>query len=148
MKSQNRLVEFANSSFGFLTCFWREGAGRGAMMTTLLCRHPEQNLRKSAVVLGICNTFVMSDQRKYSPKLLLDFANTTLGFRRTFGENSKLVGGSFFGDDHDTVSQTPRTLSLHPSAHTPCTASKANPPAPRSGLQGRTPPTYSSHLCF
>ena len=66
------------------------------MMTTLLRRHPEQNLQKSAVVLGICNTFVMSDQRKYSPKLLLDFANTTLGFRRTFGENSKLVGGSFF----------------------------------------------------
>ena len=38
----------------------------------------------------------MSDNLLYSPSLLLDFANSTLGFRRAFGENSKLVWGKLF----------------------------------------------------
>ena len=43
MKPQNRLVDFANSSFGFWSCF----LGVGGMMTTLLHRHPEQYLENS-----------------------------------------------------------------------------------------------------
>ena len=38
----------------------------------------------------------MSDHLIYSPNLLLDFANSTLGFRKTFGENSELVRGKLF----------------------------------------------------
>ena len=38
----------------------------------------------------------------------------TLGFRRAFGRNSKIGWGEAFpGDDHDTVSRTPRTISPH-----------------------------------
>ena len=65
------------------------------MMTTLLRRHPEQNLQRSGFT-RIYSFFVMSDHLIYSPNLLLDFANSTLGFRRAFGENSKLVGGKPF----------------------------------------------------
>ena len=46
MKPQIRLVEFANWSFGFLSCFFWVGGG-GGMMTTVLCTHPEQYLQKS-----------------------------------------------------------------------------------------------------
>ena len=54
------------------------------------------NISRRAVLLGIYSTVVMSDHLKCSPNLLLDLANSTLGFRRAFGENSKLVGGKFF----------------------------------------------------
>ena len=37
-----------------------------------------------------------------------------LGIYSTFAHNPE----AFFGDDHDTVSRTPRTISPHPSAHT------------------------------
>ena len=43
MKPRNRLVEIANSSSGFWTCFLLEEG----MMTTLLRKHPEQYLQKS-----------------------------------------------------------------------------------------------------
>ena len=62
------------------------------MMTTLLCRHPEQHLQKS------CFTRFFQYFRDVGPSqkvtnCTLDFANSTLGFARAFGENSKLVGG-------------------------------------------------------
>ena len=49
MKPQNRLVEFANSSFGFVTCFLGVGGAGGGrmMMTTLLRTHLEQYLHTS-----------------------------------------------------------------------------------------------------
>ena len=50
-----------------------------------------------AAVLGVYSTFVMSDPLIQSPNLLLDFANSTLGFRTAFGEHSKLGGGKLFG---------------------------------------------------
>ena len=46
MKPQNRLVEFANSSLAFLTCFLGWG-GVGGMMTTVLRKQPEQYLQMS-----------------------------------------------------------------------------------------------------
>ena len=89
------------------------------MMTTLLRRHPEQNLQRSGFT-RIYSFFVMSDHLIYSPNLLLDFANSTLGFRRAFRRKLEIGWGeAFFGDDHDTVSWTPRTISPHPSVHTP-----------------------------
>ena len=86
-------------------------------MTTLLRRHPEQDHHKSrAALLGIHSTFVMSDHLIESPNLLLAFANSTLGFRRAFCENSNLGWGeACFGDDDDIVSRTPRAISPHPA---------------------------------
>ena len=46
MKPQNRLVEFANSSFGFWTCFLGGVGGEGGMTTTLCRTHPEQYRHK------------------------------------------------------------------------------------------------------
>ena len=40
MKPQNRLVEFANSSFGFWTCFW--GGGGGTVTQTPRTKSPEE----------------------------------------------------------------------------------------------------------
>ena len=65
------------------------------MMTTLLCRHPEQHLQKSRL------TRLFQYFRDVGPSHIVthctqDFANSTLGFARAFGENSKLVGGSSF----------------------------------------------------
>ena len=58
-------------------------------MTTLLCRHPEQHLQKSRF------TRFFQYSRDVGPSHIvtnrtLDFANSTLGFARAFGENSKL----------------------------------------------------------
>ena len=53
-----------------------------------------------------------------SSNLLLDVANSTLGFWRASAKTRNWLGGSFFGDDHDTVSRTPRTIASHPSART------------------------------
>ena len=63
-------------------------------MTTLLCRHPEQHLQKCRF------TRFFQYFRDVGPSHIvtnctLDFANSTLGFARAFGENSKLVGGKF-----------------------------------------------------
>ena len=63
-------------------------------MTTLLCRPPEQHLQKSRFI------WVLQYYRDVGPSHIvtnctLDFANSTLGFARAFGENSKLVGGKF-----------------------------------------------------
>ena len=52
-----------------------------------------RTISRTAVFLGIYNTFVMSDHLLLSPDILLDFANSTLGFRRAFCENSNLDGG-------------------------------------------------------
>ena len=82
---------------------------------------------RRAALLGIYSTVVMSDHLIYSPNLLLAFAISKAKTRNC-------VWGRFCGDDHDTFSRTPRTISPHPSAHTPRTTSKANPPTPRSGL--------------
>ena len=102
------------------------------MMTTVLRRHPEQYLQNlgRTVLLGVYSTSVLSDHLLSSPNLLLDFAISTLGFRKAFGEHSKLGGGAFYGDDHDTVLRdAPNNLhTLGPSLHTPRTTSKANPP--------------------
>ena len=62
------------------------------MMTTLLCRHPEQHLPEEPF-----NSFFQCF-RDVGPSHIvtnctLDFANSTLGFARAFGENSKLVLG-------------------------------------------------------
>ena len=68
------------------------GRGRGGMMTTLLCRPPQQHLQKSR-----CTRFLQYF-RDVGPSHIvtictLDFANSTFGFARAFGENSKLVWG-------------------------------------------------------
>ena len=65
------------------------------MMTTFLCRPPEQHLQKSRF------TRFLQCFRDVGPSHIvtnstLDFANSTLGFAKAFGENSKLVGASLF----------------------------------------------------
>ena len=112
MKPRNRLIEFANSSFAFWTCFWwREGGG---MMTTLL-RRPRTISPEEPFLLGIYSTFVMLDHFIQSPDLLVEFANSTLGFRRAFCKNS---GQALFGDDHDNVSGRHPEQYLHTLPHT------------------------------
>ena len=65
------------------------------MMTTVLRKHTKQYHHKSRF------TRYLQYFRDVGPSLVvtnctLDFANSTLGFARAFGENSKLVGGSLF----------------------------------------------------
>ena len=62
------------------------------MMTTLLCRHPEQHLQKSRFIWHF-QYFRDVGPSHIVSNCTLDFANSTLGFARAFGENSKLVGG-------------------------------------------------------
>ena len=68
------------------------GGGGGGMMTTVLRKHTKQYHHKSRF------TRYLQYFRDVGPSLIvtnctLDFANSTLGFARAFGENSKLVGG-------------------------------------------------------
>ena len=66
------------------------------MMTTVLRKHTKQYHHKSRF------TRYLQYFRDVGPSLIvtnctLDFANSTLGFARAFGENSKLVGLGFKG---------------------------------------------------
>ena len=68
------------------------GGWWGGMMTTVLRKHTKQYHHKSRF------TRYLQYFRDVGPALIvtnctLDFANSTLGFARAFGENSKLVGG-------------------------------------------------------
>ena len=68
------------------------GGWGGGMMTTVLRKHTKQYHHKSRF------TRYLQYFRDVGPYLIvtnctLDFANSTLGFARAFGENSKLVGG-------------------------------------------------------
>ena len=67
------------------------GGGEGGMMTTVLRKHTKQYHHKSRF------TRYLQYFRDVGPSHIvtnctLDFANSTLGFARAFGENSKLVG--------------------------------------------------------
>ena len=96
-----------NSSFGFWTCLL---VGRGDDDDTVT-QTPPNKISRRAVLLGTYSTFVMWNHPIYSPNLLLDFANSTLGFWRDFGRKLEIGWGEdFFGDDHDTV-------SLHPEQY-------------------------------
>ena len=61
-------------------------------MTTLLCRPPEPHLQKSRFAWFL-QYFRDVGPSHIVTKCTLDFANSTLGFARAFGDNSKLVGG-------------------------------------------------------
>ena len=62
-------------------------------MTTLLCRPPRTtNLQKSRFT-RFSQYFRDVRPSHIVTNCTLDFANSTLGFARAFGENSKLVGG-------------------------------------------------------
>ena len=68
------------------------GGWGGGMMTTVLRKHTKQYHHKSRF------TRYLQYFRDVGPSLIvtnctLDFVNSTLGFARAFGENSKLVGG-------------------------------------------------------
>ena len=58
------------------------------MMTTLLRRHPNKFSRRAAL---------LGNHFKYSPNLLLDFARSTMGFRRAFAKTRNWVGEAFSG---------------------------------------------------
>ena len=94
-------------------------------MTTLLRRHPEQNLPKSR--------FVRYLQYFRDVGHCYILTKPTSGLCQ-FVENSKLGGGKFFSGTITTLFRGhTETMAPHPSAHTPHTTSKANPPTPRSG---------------
>ena len=81
----------------------------------------------------------MSDHCISSPNLLLDVANSTLGFRRLSAKTRIGWGEAFSGMIttlfHGHPEQYLHTLvALARTRHTP--------------LQRRAPPTYSWHLCF
>ena len=147
------------------------GGGGGGMMTTVLRKHTKPYHHKSRF------TPYLQYFRDAGPSLIvtnctLDFANSTLGFARAFGENSKLGGGKlvftrylkYLG--HVVVHCCPPFFSsivafggggvggghddVQAASRTPRTTSKTNPPTLRSGLQGcwRASPMYSWHLCF
>ena len=91
MKLQNSLASLQTRASDSGLAFWRKGSGRrrGGMTTTLLCRHPEQHLQKSS---RFFQYFRDVEPSHIVTNCTLDFANSTLGFARAFGENSKLVG--------------------------------------------------------
>ena len=61
-------------------------------MTTVLCRPPEQHLQKSRFT-RYSQYFRDVGPSHIVTNCTLDFANSTLGFARAFGKNSKLGGG-------------------------------------------------------
>ena len=121
MKPQNRLVEFANSSFEFWTCcFFLGGWGEGGLiwlMTTLLRRHREQYLQKSGF------TRYLQYLRDVGPSCIIAkptsrLCELDLGISEGFWRKLEIGWGeAFVGDDHPTVSRTPRTISPRPTAH-------------------------------
>ena len=144
-------------------------------MTTVLRKHTKQYHHKSRF------TRYLQYFRDVGPSLIvtnctLDFANSTLGFARAFGENSKLVGGKLVFYAVFKILRSCRSHCCPPffssivafggggwggggggghddvqaASRTPCTTSKTSPPTLRSGFQGcwRASPMYSWHLCF
>ena len=75
------------------------------------------NISRRAALLGIYNTFVMSDHFLSSPNLLLDFAKLTLGLRRAFGKNSKLDWGEPLLGMITTLLRGHPEQHLHTAAH-------------------------------
>ena len=104
---------------------WGVGGVGGAMMTTLLRKHPEQYLQKNRFLLGIYSTFVLSDHLIHIvTKLTFGLCELDLGISESFLRRLELGrGDACFGDDDDIVLRTPRTICAH-----------AHPPTPRSGL--------------
>ena len=124
------------------------------MITTVLRNHTKQYHHKSRF------TRYLQYFRDVGPSHIvtnctLDFANSTLGFARAFGENSKLVGGKLVFYAVFKVLRSccspllPTVLSQHccfrggvggghddvqAASRTPRTTSKTNPPTLRSGL--------------
>ena len=103
-------------------------------MTTLLRRHPNKIARR-AVLLGIYSFFCDVGPSYILTKPTSGLCELDLGISGGFWRKLEIgLGEALFGDDHDTVLRTLRTISPRPCAHTPRTPSKANPPTPRSGL--------------
>ena len=134
MKPQNRLVEFANSSFGFWTCFLGGLGEDGGMMTTLLRRHLEQYLQKSRFTryLQCCRDvgplYIVT--RPTSGRCELD-----LGISEGFLQKLEIGWGEAFLGMITTLFRGHPEQYLHTLArtrHTPL--QKTNPPTPRSGL--------------
>ena len=70
--------------------FWGVGGlGGGGMITTVLRKPTKQYHHKSRYL----QYFRDVGPSHIVTNCTLDFANSTLGFARAFGENSKLVGG-------------------------------------------------------
>ena len=90
------------------------------------------NISRRTVLLGIYNTFVLSDHLIHIvTKLTSGLCELDLGIAESFLRKLELGrGDACFGDDDNIVLRTPRTIC----AHTPHTTSKAHPPTPRSGL--------------
>ena len=109
--------------------------GGGGLMTTLLRRHFEQHLQKSRFApylqcfRDVGPSYIVT--KPTSGLWVLD-----LGISKGFLRKLELgwAEACFGDDDDDIVSRTPRTISPHPSAHTPNTTSKATAATPRSGL--------------
>ena len=92
MRLKTHAWVFEKSRRRFWTGFGGGGGVGGGMMTTVLCKHTKQYHHKSRL------TRFLQYFRDVGPSLIvtnctLDFANSTLGFARASGENSKLVGG-------------------------------------------------------
>ena len=110
---------------------WGAGGLRGAMMTTLLRRHPEQYLQKNRFTRYLQYFRVVGPSYTYSHQTTSGLCELDLGISESFLRKLELGrGDACFGDDDDIVLRTPRTIC----AHTPHTTSKAHPPTPRSGL--------------
>ena len=127
------------------------GGCGGGMMTTLLHRHPEQYFHESR--------FTRSLQyfRDVGPSYIVTKPTSglcsTLGFRRAFGENSKLSRGKLFRVMIMTlfVSRTPRTIFPHLACTHHTVLQKQTLLRRGLGFRGvgeLRPCNYSWHLCF
>ena len=92
-------------------------------MTTLLRRHREQYLQKSRFtrhlqyIRDVGPFYIVT---KPTPRR----CELDLGILEGFRQKLEIGWGeAFFGDDHDSASRTARTISPHPSMHTPHTTS-------------------------
>ena len=84
MKPQNRLVEFANASFGFWICFLG-GVGEWGDDDDIVTQAPRTLSPEPALQYfrDVGPFYIVTN-------LLLDFANLILGFRMAFGKKPKL----------------------------------------------------------
>ena len=98
---------------------WAGVGGGGIVTQTPRTISPEEPFYAVFTVLSCCRTMFYVQ----SPNLLLDLANSTLGFRRAFCENSNLGGGTLVSGMMTTLfcgrpEQYARTHHTLPQKHT------------------------------
>ena len=92
MRLQNSLASLQTRASDSGLAFWGEGSGERGDDDDIVMQTPRTHLQKSRFA-RFFQYFRDVGPSHIVTNCTLDFANSTLGFARAVGENSKLVGG-------------------------------------------------------